>query len=343
MDSSFIFYNGRDGDRTERTLRRSQVSVQRLAMIYKLDVTSVYITEEFGSSEFPNPDGTFDCLRESPSGTYYQVEGEPHQGMTQVRNLPTSTVNDIGAFRRPTMLHTSSSTMSRKRVGAAAENYVLKVVLADIENKKIVNQKRISFITITEAEANVDAITEMAKTRFEDRTLVLVQGGGLRYEDSAATRGISFWKAAARKVYAVKANDLETFDYFTPRRTSTQSINFEEIKEKLADLTSLVQSGVILTCVDQDTREAAQRALSSVKICEKAKQSFECLICRGLSRSPVKMGSCCRRIIGCGECVDRWFLENQNCPHCRSNELDAIFETNNFDGVLAEIRSVFPN
>lgn len=47
----------------------------------------------------------------------------------------------------------------------------------------------------------------MAKTRFDDRTLVLVQGGGLRYEDSAATRGISFWKAAARKVYAVKADD----------------------------------------------------------------------------------------------------------------------------------------
>ena len=37
--------------------------------------TSIYLTEDFGSSEFPTPAGKFECLDTAEAGTFYKVEG----------------------------------------------------------------------------------------------------------------------------------------------------------------------------------------------------------------------------------------------------------------------------
>ena len=48
---------------------------------------------------------------------------------------------------------------------------------------------RLAFVSITEATANIESITEMARESFSNVSLALVQSNCLRYEDSEGTRG----------------------------------------------------------------------------------------------------------------------------------------------------------
>lgn len=49
--------------------------------------------------------------------------------------------------------------------------------------------------------------------------------------------------------------------------------------------------------------------------------TFKCSIClRSPIRPPCVFGRCCKRIIGCQECVDRWYSDGgfqKNCPLCQ--------------------------
>ena len=48
---------------------------------------------------------------------------------------------------------------------------------------------RLAFVSITEATANIESITEMALESFINASLALVQSNCLRYEDSEGARG----------------------------------------------------------------------------------------------------------------------------------------------------------
>ena len=48
---------------------------------------------------------------------------------------------------------------------------------------------RLAFVSITEATANIESITEMARESFSNVSLALVQSNCLRYEDLEGTRG----------------------------------------------------------------------------------------------------------------------------------------------------------
>ena len=65
------------------------------------------------------------------------------------------------------------------------------------------------------------------------------------------------------------------------------------------------------------------------------KEALTCIICKELASSPVHVSTCCRQVIGCPSCVQRW--SNESCPHCRS----ALYETlsiNCFESVLDRLR-----
>ena len=48
---------------------------------------------------------------------------------------------------------------------------------------------RLAFVSITEATASVESITEMVRESFSNASLALVQSNCLGYEDSEGTRG----------------------------------------------------------------------------------------------------------------------------------------------------------
>ncbi|CAB4002781.1 Hypothetical predicted protein, partial [Paramuricea clavata] len=46
-------------------------------------------------------------------------------------------------------------------------------------------------------------MTAQCKEQFQNNLLILVSGNGLPIEDNDATKGLAFWKANSRKVFAV--------------------------------------------------------------------------------------------------------------------------------------------
>ena len=65
-----------------------------------------------------------------------------------------------------------------------------------------------------------------------------------------------------------------------------------------------------------------------------------------LARSPVCIGKSCTQILGCGNCLDQWFVSNTSCPHCRADV--GIQETNKvvtsaLDELLDRCRVLFQN
>ena len=49
-------------------------------------------------------------------------------------------------------------------------------------------------------------------------------------------------------------------------------------------------------------------------------ETFQCCICQSTMTPPIVFGRCCKSLIGCQSCVDRWFqgLMQQTCPKCRA-------------------------
>ena len=51
-------------------------------------------------------------------------------------------------------------------------------------------------------------------------------------------------------------------------------------------------------------------------------ETFQCCICQSTMTPPIVFGRCCKSLIGCQSCVDRWFqgLMQQTCPKCRAEK-----------------------
>ena len=73
-------------------------------------------------------------------------------------------------------------------------------------------------------------------------------------------------------------------------------------------------------------------------------ETFQCCICQSTMTPPIIFGRCCKSLIGCQSCVDRWFqgdtgLMQQTCPKCRAERVYA--ETcviKGIDGFLVAIQ-----
>ena len=89
--------------------------------------------------------------------------------------------------------------------------------------------------------------------------------------------------------------------------------------------------------------------LSNVKLpCTLHRQlqdTFKCNICRSSPiKPPVIFSRCCKRLLGCQECVDRWFGGNdgsmKSCPLCRSER--AYADTCIVKGLDEFLKSIAP-
>ena len=99
--------------------------------------SSIYITEDFGASYFPDANGNFGMMSTAALETDIQVEGdfrENREVFSMSSNRQPQTPN-FGAFRRNNL--PSSSTNDTRRRSAGNAVYSLKIVQAKMANKKI--------------------------------------------------------------------------------------------------------------------------------------------------------------------------------------------------------------
>ena len=133
-----------------------------------------------------------------------------------------------------------------------------------------------------------------------------------------------FWKVGSRKIYAVQRDtkgklphkkvftDTESEDDFEPprkKRHSESGCIVSEIRDMRKDLQSLF--------------EISKSLKLPLGLHKQLQDAFRCSICCcSPIKPPVIFGRCCKRLLGCQNCVDRWFGGEdgvtRSCSLCRA-------------------------
>uniref|UniRef100_A0A7M5XEW9 RING-type domain-containing protein n=1 Tax=Clytia hemisphaerica TaxID=252671 RepID=A0A7M5XEW9_9CNID len=342
-DINLTFFTENNGSRSERTFRKSQVTVSRLSTVFKIDQASLFITEEFsGPSEFPDSSGNFPSLDNVRVETVYEVEGDsltirpipstPNTPSTSAYEIPSSSSDrqgsssspEFGAFRR----YNLPGPAHRKRA-RASQDYLLKIFLGDFEGRKIVSTNRMQHISINASNSNVNAITEMARNVFQIDDLVLASASGCIIEDTEVTRDFTFWRSAARKIYAVQEEQFQRQPTSTAQRASSDDNANREIIEKLDSMERTIERNSLIPNIRNIS--GLENAIWSTRLIEPVKETFRCVICRDISSSPIEISECCKQILGCSTCLHTY--TGSSCPLCRSENFSKM-RLNCFENLL---------
>ena len=83
----------------------------------------------------------------------------------------------------------------------------------------------------------------------------------------------------------------------------------------------------------EDISKQVSGLAESITFMQNMQRSLECVVCKGLVKSPI-VSKCCGRVIGCKRCVRRWLDVHATCPHC-SSVIEENFPLKGFDDVIS--------
>ena len=79
--------------------------------------------------------------------------------------------------------------------------------------------------------------------------------------------------------------------------------------------------------------------IQNVQLGEITNRIFKCMMCHSLSSEPVCIGNCFKQVLGCGNYLEKWFINN-NCWADNDNVGTNKVLTTAFDELLAKTRSL---
>ena len=158
-----------------------------------------------------------------------------------------------------------------------------------------------------------------------------------------------FWRST-RKIKAVRCDEYERFQKNTSPCTDSDS-DFESrppakrtretidltvsedtaagvLKSRIDSLEQELNKTVekyeekerlrrIVSCLEKENSEYLNEKRSLQFIIDKVKENMSCIICKSMASFPWAITPCCK-ILNCKECVDRWLVVEESCPHCRA-------------------------
>ncbi|XP_044224762.1 E3 ubiquitin-protein ligase UHRF2-like [Thunnus albacares] len=116
-----------------------------------------------------------------------------------------------------------------------------------------------------------------------------------------------------------------------------------EVTERIEELVLASQSLLDVAAAIREliSLAATQRVILTPSQLHTIKQGFCCVVCLNLIEEPV-FAQCCRSIIGCKTCVERWQQTFVHCPKCRGNTAgNNIFEVTGLLEAFSVLRSLF--
>lgn len=146
--------------------------------------------------------------------------------------------------------------------------------------------------------------------------------------------GGTFWKRPARKLYAIPEGDLHqarSVSKNKKRKFAGTTITLDDDTDDDFDLREpAVEKSKC--CCNRELQEIHQKLDSVLSLTPESKvplglkmmlQAFMCFICREFPiKPPVIFSKCCRSIIGCEHCINRWYsgedVTTKMCPKCRA-------------------------
>ena len=126
--------------------------------------------------------------------------------------------------------------------------------------------------------------------------------------------GFKFWRVGSRKLYAVpEAQLLRTGKRKRRSRVPTDDSSDSDFAEDNYTRRQLVprpNRGISAA----EIRQQVEEAISTLhwlpqNVRQQLSDALQCTICRDIITPPTVYAHCCQRILGCKQCVDRWFAE----------------------------------
>eukprot|EP00731_Ephydatia_muelleri_P007940 Em0004g278a len=351
---------------------RERLPSRQIGQMLQLQPTSVWLRSAYSRRVFlTNESGDFD-LTSVTEYSVLEVEGvaittHADQPQLSATSLTLSSMGPSGndspgpssvGFTsvingRPPTARTRTSARKRKFSNPilAVSSFTLKVVVTRIvsgnEEKKPVFQKYDQvFIPMEESSATLPFVLAAVRDQVGDE-YIIVTPDGLEVRDSAGTRGFKFWKANARKFYAISEEENDVQHSSEPVAIKrSRKINAES--EATTSATMQIQADIA------DIRDSTSAILSLTKLSKiplglkrLLKENLSCQICSASPiQPPVVMAKCCHSIIGCEVCVNAWFSGpealTKSCPRCSSERgYNETMRLMGLDDLLLGIKDLF--
>ena len=109
------------------------------------------------------------------------------------------------------------------------------------------------------------------------------------------------------------------------------------LEEDLRGIRFQMQRNVV---VSAEGGVVVDRTARTCRLADAVTNVFKCMICHSLMTSPVSFASCCKQLLGCGTCLQSWFVNNDSCPHCRAEGMESI-SIPCFAELLQKVRDVY--
>ena len=134
-------------------------------------------------------------------------------------------------------------------------------------------------------------------------------------------------------------------------KSSPQSITHDEDQDDSSDDDSAVPQPARkkskidvkqLTSELKSVKETLTNILTKHSITQGWRQvlneHFKCQICQGIINPPILVSECCHTILGCQDCISRWYEEASGCPTCRAEDNNATIVLRGLNDLLEKIR-----
>ena len=142
--------------------------------------------------------------------------------------------------------------------------------------------------------------------------------------------GLAFWKCPRRRIYAVQ-NDCD--------EEGPPSQKKHHVMEDIATIKSDIE------LIKTFTKDATTKIPLALQVA--MQDAFRCTICHIVPiREPIMFAKCCKSIVGCEQCTDRWYSGEDSltkrCPLCRAERGFAeTMRLNGLAGFLQAMEDVF--
>ena len=195
-------------------------------------------------------------------------------------------------------------------------------------------------VNLSPATCNVREVSQLVAKQV-DFEVVLLDSKGYPLLDNNSTSGESFWKST-RKILAA---NKQLYRKVTGQNTNIERASIDLTKDDSSDDSDILlppvklrkcefgdSSVVLIADKIEDISKQVSGLAESITFIQNMQHSLECVVCKGLVRSPI-VSKCCGRVIGCKRCVKRWLDIHATCPHC-SSVIDKNFPFKGFDDVI---------
>ncbi|XP_032365447.1 uncharacterized protein LOC116680977 [Etheostoma spectabile] len=215
---SFILFRG-----SKRvTVKENDMTTEKIARIFQVHGPSLYITDDSNIALFPGPDGHFSTLDLTVRG-HYEVHGgsSVEDSAPGVSSVPVTHNPTRFSFHRPPSAATGSAARASANPRATlTKTFQRTIFIAELVDGKLETSTTLT-VRFSEFEASVMCIQNKVNDALEQEdSRILTDGQGNKILDSEGTRGSSFWKQNARKVFAVQEEHFLQLQASKKRRLS---------------------------------------------------------------------------------------------------------------------------